>query len=384
MPPPKPRILLSAGMIQSGHSGVGRYVVELANRIAKMDMVELHVAGLDDDRQLFHELPNSAWLSIPARQGTGLRNLIWHQLHLPAMLRKGGYDLLHIPSYRRVLAACPVPQLVTIHDCAPFRLRDKYGLLRGFFGRQLAPLLARRCQQVLTVSEFTKLDLVRFFRLPEARIEVVYNGLNHQLYQPRTEADQAAFRQRQGLDRPYFLYVSRLEHPGKNHLRLIEAYEQYREVCGGEQLLVLGGAPWHGAAVIQARVRSSKFAESIRLPGFINEADLPFWYASAEALIFPSLIEGFGLPVVEALACGLPVASSDRGSLPEVGGEAAVYFDPEDVAAIAAAMQRLHQESPAQRNTRIAAGLQHATNFDWDAAAEATCQRYLKMTVSQL
>lgn len=369
-------------MIQSGHSGVGRYVVELASRIAKMDSVELHIAGLDADRRLFHGVPDSSWQSIPVGSGAGVRNLFWHQRHLPDILRAGAYDLLHIPSYRRIVAICPVPQVVTIHDCAPFRLRDKYGLLRGFFGRQVVPFLARRCQQVLTVSEFTKQDLVRFFQLPENRIDVVYNGLNHQLYRPRTEEEQAAFRQRQGLGRPYLLFISRLEHPGKNHIRLIEAYERYRETNCGEELLVLGGAPWHGAEVIEARVRASKFADSIRLPGFMEEDELPLWYASAEALVFPSLIEGFGLPVVEALACGLPVATSDRGSLPEVGGEAAVYFDPEDVDAIAVAMHRLHDEARALHQSRIESGLQHAANFDWDGAAVATCQSYLKMTAS--
>ncbi len=374
-----PKVLLSAGMIQSGHSGVGRYVVELANRISKMGTVELHVAGLDEDRRLFGSVDDRLWISIPPSSAGGLRNLLWHQFKLPTILRSGGFDLLHIPSYRRVVASCPITQLATIHDCAPFRLRDKYGLLRGFFGRHVAPWLARRCDHVLTVSEFTKRDLIHFFKLPSTGVEVVYNGLNHETYRPATSAAVADFRERHGFKQPFLLFISRLEHPGKNHLRLIEAYERYRETSGADMLLVLAGAPWHGAEVIESRVRESAFADSIRLPGFVVEEELPLWYAAAEALVFPSLMEGFGLPVVEALACGLRVASSNRGSLPEVGGDAAVYFDPEDVVGMAEAILQLCQEPAEARQARIDTGIVHAAGFNWDVAAKVTCQTYSKM-----
>ena len=380
MPDSIPKVLLSAGMIQGGLSGVGRYVVELAQRIAKMDTVDLHVAGLDADRSLFQALDDAHWVTIPESAAGGLKNLIWHQQKLPSILKAGAYDLLHIPSYRRIVAFCPVPQLVTIHDCAPFRLRDKYGALRGLFGRQIAPWMARRCEHVLTVSEFTKQDLIDYFKLPAEGIDVVYNGLNHSLYHPRSGEEQAAFCARQGVEAPFLLFISRLEHPGKNHVRLIEAYETFRRETDQQHLLVLGGAPWHGAEVIEDRVRQSPFAADIRMPGFIEEADLPLWYASADGLVFPSLIEGFGLPVVEALSCACRVATSDRGSLPEVGGDAAIYFDPERVPDIARAIAELCAENETERDERITKGISHASKFDWDHAAMATCQSYLKTT----
>lgn len=378
-----PKVLLSAGMIQGGLSGVGRYVLELASRISKMNTVDLHVAGLDADRKLFPQTPDSNWISIPESSGGGVKNLIWHQLHLPSILRAGRFDLLHIPSYRRIVGSCPVSQVATVHDCAPFRLRDKYGALRGLFGRQIAPMMARRCQHILTVSEFTKQDLLKFYGLKNEGVDVIYNGLNHDAYRLRSEAETAAFKSKQSLDKPFFLFISRLEHPGKNHLRLIEAYEKFKDASQREICLVLGGAPWHGAEVIQDRVKQSKYADSILMPGFIAEEDLPLWYASAEALVFPSLIEGFGLPVVEALACGLRVATSDRGSLPEVGGDAAIYFDPENVSQIGEALRRLYEESDADRAARIEAGVSHASKFDWNEAAKVTCQKYIEVTSMQ-
>lgn len=370
------KILLSAGMIQGGLSGVGRYVVELANRMRNFDTIELHLAGFDADRHLFSDFDDSRWLTIPASASSGVKNVAWHQFQLPSILKQDPYDLLHIPSYRRILARSPIPQLVTIHDCAPFRLRDKYGLLRGLFGRQLSPWLARRCEAVVAVSHFTKQDLIEFFKLPADQVEVIHNGLSHGTYCPQSETALNAFRESHGLQQPYFIFVSRLEHPGKNHVRLIEAYEKFRAHSERTIQLVLGGAPWHGAEVIQQRVADSPYAKDILLPGFMDEAELPLWYAAAEALVFPSLIEGFGLPVVEALACGVRVVSSDRGSLPEVGGDAAIYFDPESVPAITQAMQALEAESPTEAQARIEKGYQHAATFDWDVAAKLTCQSY--------
>jgi glycosyltransferase involved in cell wall biosynthesis len=374
------KVLLSAGMIQGGLSGVGRYVVELANRMEQFESLELHLAGFDSDRHLFPGFADSQWVSIPEAAKSGIKNVLWHQLKLPGILRRGHFDRVHIPSYRRILARSPIPQIVTIHDCAPFRLRDKYGALRGVFGRQISPWLARRCEAVISVSHFTKQDLIDFFKLPADSIEVIHNGLSHDVYHPRPEEALIEFRKLHRLEKPYFIFVSRLEHPGKNHVRLIEAYEAFRKKNTTHLQLVLGGAPWHGAEVIQRRVADSPYADDIRLPGFMDEAELPLWYAGAKALVFPSLIEGFGLPVVEALACGVRVASSDRGSLPEVGGDAAIYFDPESIPAITTAMESIHGESASEAAAREAKGLAHAASFDWDRAALATCQAYLNTT----
>lgn len=373
------RVLLSAGMIQKGESGVGRYVVELANRMAADPRVDLHVAGLHSDRHLFPAIADAAWHTIPAAFGGGWRNLLWHQFQLRRLLRAVGADVYHSPSYRRVMAACPVAQIATVHDCAPFRLRDKYGLLRGLFGRQLVPRLVRRCASVITVSQFTAEDLQRFFGLPAERISVIANGIDPEHLYPRDAGQLAAFRKAQQLPESYFLYISRLEHPGKNHVRLLEAYDAYRKRGGRAVALVLGGADWHGAEVIRQRVAASPWHADIHLVGFIKEVDLPLWYGAAHAMVFPSLMEGFGLPVVEAMACGVPVACSDRGSLPEVAGGAALLFDPESITAMAAVMEQLSGLTEAQRHRRCADGLANAGRFHWSHAAELTASAYCRL-----
>lgn len=374
-----PRILISAGMIQSGLSGVGRYVCELAQRLAPCDAIELHVAGLKADRHLFPTLAEKRWIEMPERAARGAINLLWHQGPLRHLLKRHRFDLYHSPSYRRVMAFCPVPQIATIHDCAPFHLRSKYGALRGLFGRQLAPWMARRCKHIITVSAFTGTDIEKFFSIPATRIEVIHNGLNHDIYRPPTAAECDDFRRKKDLQRAYFLYLSRLEHPGKNHIRLIEAYDLARSENLTDLPLVLGGAPWHGAAAIYARAEASPFRKDIHFPGFMDEAELPLWYGAAAALVFPSLIEGFGLPVAEAMACGTPVIASDRGSLPEVGGEAALYFDPSSGPSILEGLRAFCRLSASDLEALQQKGFAQASQFHWNLAASRTRETYQRV-----
>ena len=201
-------------MIQGGRSGVGRYVIALAEALRTRD-VELHIAGLESDRGHFPFVVDTHWLPIPAWAARGPGNLLWHQLYLPQKLRQGGYDLVHIPSYRRMLARCPVPQIATIHDCAPFVLKNKYDVFRSFFGTRVVPAIARRVERIIAVSQTTADDITRYMRVDPARISVVPNGIDHERFHPQPEERLRFFREKYRLTRPYLVYISRLEHPAK-------------------------------------------------------------------------------------------------------------------------------------------------------------------------
>lgn len=364
-------------MIQSGKSGVGRYVIELVRELVDLlHEQELFVAGLESDRNLFPCIKDCFWITIPGWATGGPRNLLWHQVFLPALLKRHQIDLLHIPSYRRIVARCPIPQVVTIHDCAPFHLRDKYGHLRGFFGRSVVPVLARRCSHVLTVSHATKHDLQKYMNLSSEKISVIWNGIDVGKYSPVQPEAVRQFRLHHEIGERAFLYIARFEHPGKNHLRLIEAFEGVCSSGYPDSQLILGGADWHGADAIHRRIEASSHADRIRRLGFIDEDALPLWYASCKAMVFPSLFEGFGLPVAEALACGTRVISSDRGSLPEVGGDAVEIINPESVSDISNAMQHVLNEGEQARQDWIAKGSLQAAKFSWKDAAKQTCRVY--------
>ena len=372
------KVLLSAGMIQGGRSGVARYVIALSEALVRgQPSVDLFVAGSDADRGLFPWIRDERWVTIPASMSGGAKNLLWHQLRLNGEVRRRGIDLVHIPSYRRMLACSAVPQVATIHDCAPFVLREKYDRARGWFGRVLVPAIARRVPRVIAVSETTGRDIVRFMKVPEERVTVVPNGIDHAVFHPRGADEVAAFRARLGLEQPFFLYVARLEHPAKNHVRLIRAFGRVVESGAFSGQLILPGAPWHGSEVVERAVAESPVRDRIRLAGFVDNEDLPLWYAAAEALVFPSLMEGFGLPLLEAQACGTRIACADATSLPEVAGPAGILFDGLDEGSIAAAMTRLAGMTPDERARREAEGIEWAGRFTWSAhAAEAArCYR---------
>lgn len=371
------KVLLSAGMIQGGRSGVARYVIALSEAMVReQPAVDLYIAGLAADRGLFPWLRDERWVVIPPEMAGGAANLWWHQVSLNRIVRSLALDLVHIPSYRRMMWHCVVPQVATIHDCAPFILREKYDHLRGFFGRVIVPRLARRVQRVIAVSETTGRDVVRWLKVPAAKVTVVANGIDHEMFRPPGAAAIAAFRQRKQLAQPFFLYVARLEHPAKNHLRLIRAFELLAEsgVFAGQ--LVLPGAQWHGSEVVEQAVLASPVRDRIRLEGFVDNDDLPLWYAAAEALVFPSLMEGFGLPLLESQACGTRVACADATSLPEVAGPAGILFDGLDERSIAAAMARLATMAGDERRQQEQAGVEWAAGFTWSAHAAAAARIY--------
>jgi len=205
--------------------------------------------------------------------------------------------------------------VATIHDLAPFHLTGKYDWKRMFYGRVVVKRLARRQDAVIAVSEGTARDLKTFFGLGPDRVTVIWNGIDHQRFQPGdTTAAKSDAARRWGIDQPFFLYVSRLEHPAKNHVRLIEAFNQFKAATRSPWLLVFAGSDWHGAETIHAAAKASPFSSAIRPLGFVSDADLPSLYHATDVFVYPSLFEGFGFPPIEAMACGIPVISSKRSS----------------------------------------------------------------------
>ncbi|MFZ4680975.1 MAG: glycosyltransferase family 4 protein [Terrimicrobiaceae bacterium] len=373
------KVGLSVSVIQRGKSGVATYVGGLLKGMAAIGWpVEITLFGLDEDREWFAPwLTHCEWVGVPEQVRPAVKNIFWHQTALPGLLRRQGCDVLHIPSYRRIVAAPGIPQVVTIHDLAPFRLAGKYDRLRMFYGRQVVKRLARRATEVTAVSEATAADIREFFDIPPERLSVIYNGIEHgRFFSLPPEEVRRRLPVTADWKEPWWIYVARLEYPGKNHLRLLSAFEA---VCAADPSsaarLVLAGADWHGAGEIHQAIASSPVRDRIHCAGFVPDEDLPAWYSGARALVFPSLFEGFGLPPLEAMACGCPVLSSDRGSLLEVTGGAAEIFDPENTGAIAAAMQNLLASADHQNALRQA-GLARAGRFRWESCAKETATLY--------
>jgi glycosyltransferase involved in cell wall biosynthesis len=247
-----------------------------------------------------------------------------------------------------------------------------------FYGRVVAKTLARRQNEIIAVSHCTARDIEHFFGIPETRQNVIHNGIDHERFLPAdTAAAQAWAESKHGLTEPFFLYVSRLEHPGKNHVRLIEAFTAFKQSTGSPWQLALGGGDWHGAEAIKAAAAASPCAADIKFPGFVPDRDLPDLYRAARAMVYPSLFEGFGLPPIEAMACGTPVISSTRGALEEVIADAALTIDPESVPDLTAGLQRFATD-PALATSLREKGLANAARFHWSRTAAEVTQVYQK------
>lgn len=368
---PPPRIAISTSVIQRGRSGVGQYVLALVR--ALLDLPEaprLVLPVLEDDLPLFDFAKERTQLvPVPERFRPALRNVLWHHLRLPRLLRKHKLDVLHVPSYRRMIAFAPCARVATIHDLAPFHVRSKYDPARMFYGRVVARRLARTQDEIIAVSSHTAGDIERFFGIARARQHVILNGLDTVRFRPGDPLQARSLAAtRWDLQAPFFLYLSRLEHPGKNHVRLIEAFNELKARHPSPWQLALGGAEWHGAETIRAAAAASRFAPDIRFLGFVEDPMLPVLYRAAGAMVYPSLFEGFGMPPVEAMACGCPVLSSTRGALAEVVGDAAEPVDPESVPSLTAGLHRLATDE-ACRGALREAGYRNARRFDWSQTA---------------
>ena len=372
------KIGFSTSVIQRGKTGVAQYVFALLRAfLPHAAKHQFYLFVLEEDRPLFDFAKDAMTLvTVPEQYRPAVKNVLWHQTKLPALVRSLGLDVLHVPSYRRLLWPKSCPLVATIHDLAPFHVTGKYDWKRMLYGRVIVKRLAARQDEIIAVSENTARDLGTYFGLGRDRVSVIWNGIDHQRFQPGDAiAAKAEAARRWQLNRPFFLYVSRLEHPGKNHVRLIEAFNRFKAETHSPWLLAFGGSDWHGAEAIHAAAKASPYAADIRLLGFVDDPSLPLLYRATDVFVYPSLFEGFGFPPIEAMACGCPVISSTRGSLRDVVADAALTIDPENPAEMAAALVRL-AASGAERDAWREAGYRNARRFDWGQNAEQTLALY--------
>jgi glycosyltransferase involved in cell wall biosynthesis len=303
----------------------------------------------------------------------GRRRSSWvrgEQVLLPRLAQRAGVDVVHSlastapswGSFRRV---------VTIHDVI-YRIHpEAHAGWRSLAMRALVPLAARRSDRVIVPSRATREDLIRLLKVPAEKIDLVPNGLGAPPAARWDSEDELRSRYDLGTH-PFVLTVS-LKRPNKNLLRLLEAMA----LIPGERrpTLVLAGHATPYEAELRARAVDLGLGEHTRFPGWVSSEELEGLYRSATCFVFPSLYEGFGLPVLEAMARGTPVACSNRGALIEVAGDAAILFDPEQPDAIAAAIEKLLAD-PIERERLSRAGREQAAGFTWAEAARRTLKTY--------
>jgi glycosyltransferase involved in cell wall biosynthesis len=282
-----------------------------------------------------------------------VRDLVWYHLALPTKAGRDGVDVLHCPTHRAPVHS-PVPLVVTFHDLAILRHPETFNRWTRTYSRRTLPRIVRAAQRIIAVSAFTKRELLELLDVPEKKVRVIPNAVGA----PFQASGDAA-------SGDYVLAVSTLE-PRKNLSRLLEGYRQAR--LDGLELLVAGAPGWGGVRVE---------GDGIRWLGEVGDDELARLYRGARCVAYVSLYEGFGLPVLEAMACGAPVVAGRNDASEEVAGSAAVLVDPLDPAAIAAGLA----EAVDRRDELRDLGLARARAFDWAEVGRATVEVYREASV---
>ncbi len=361
--------------------GVGTYVRNLVNHLARIDRENQYLLiGQENHLAELETLPeNFRLLAYPHK----VESIATH-LHLPFLLRHYGVDVLHMP-YFYAPAMILGPLIITVHDLTSI-LGRTVNLQRGkgkeyWFARRAL----NRASRVIAVSQATRRELCRAFNLPESKIKVVYNALDERLTRDHEPPDQDRVLERYQVNYPYLLYAGNIR-PQKNLPRLIEAFAVVKAELANDprlanlKLIVIGDEltkhPELRRTVTQTRLR-----QDVRFLGFVPYQILRVFYRRAEAFVFPSLQEGFGLPPLEAMAHGTPVVTSNVSSLPEVVGQAAVQVNPENVFEIARGIRQVLLDETTRRQV-ISLGFEQIKRFSWERAAERVRDLYLEAAAS--
>ena len=373
------RIGINAQKLSTSESyrsaGTSRYVFNLLRQIRALDAPEHYIAYLSD-AHIPPELSQTERFSLkPSRWPTGSASMrvLWEQLRLPRILRHDRITLFH-GAVNALPLAWRGPSVVTILDLTFLRMPGAFGRSNRAYLRSMVRAAARRADRIIAISEATRQDVIRFLQVAPEKVVTVYCGVEPR-YQPLADRPGVAeLREKYDLPDRFILYLGTIE-PRKNLIRLVDAYAALRRKRVTDwPLLLVGGRGWGYEAILD-RVAGSGVADAIRFVGFVPEHEMPLWYNAAALFVYPSGYEGFGLPVLEALASGTPSVVSDRSSLPEVAGNAAVLVDPTDVQAIANGMERVLED--ASLRSRLAhEGPRQASRFTWQRMAEETVSIY--------
>lgn len=367
-----PRVLVDATAVPADRGGVGRYVDGLISALADASASLAIVCQRSDAERYGRLAPQARVVSGPAAIAHRPARLAWEQTGLPLVAQEVEADVLHSPHYTMPLRSGR-PVVVTIHDATFFTEPGLHSTVKGTFFRSATRTAVRRASRVVVPSRATRDEVVRVLDADADTIDVAYHGVDRRTFHLPSEAERQRVQARLGLGgQPYIAFLGVLE-PRKNVPALISAWvEAFGERPDAPALVLAGGSGWDdhvdGAiAAVPSHLR-------VLRPGYLRFTDLPGYLGGARVVAYPSHGEGFGLPVLEAMACGAPVLTTARLSLPEVGGDAVAYTEP-DAGSIATALAELYDDGE-RRAALAVAGPERSLQFTWAASAEAHLAAY--------
>jgi glycosyltransferase involved in cell wall biosynthesis len=378
------------------NSGVSRYIRYLLTELAKRPgdhTYTVFVNGQDVVEQLDARHTHVTYIAAPWKETQPATRVLWEQSKLPSLLNKYHIDVLHSPV--NVLPLC-LPRncatVVTLHDLAFLRFPEVLTRTKSIYHRIFTLRSLQKATRIITVSDSTKRDAHELAGIPINHIQTVYPCIDERFSNVLDKGKRENFRRKHELVDGYILYLGTLE-PRKNITTLIDAYYRLRQEYAVKTRLVLaGGKGWLYDAIF-ARVRALGLETEVLFPGFVADTELALWYTAADVFAYPSLYEGFGIPVAEALACGIPVVTSNVSSLPEAGAQLALCVDPHDSRAISQALylaltdhalrEKCRQQAPAVAQRFSARAMVEKTIAVYEDAAHALQENKQRMAFVQ-
>lgn len=349
-------------------SGIGRYSSELIYAL-RISGVSIHILYAGRTITKDETVCLSGASLLPGLLTIGQPEIAW-------AARQHKLDLIHDPTGTCPLLLARTGKVITIHDVFPYVSPKTSTTLDWLIYHFWLPLAVRGVDAVITDSTHSKADILRYFHLKSDKVTVIPAAAGDR-YQPLEPAQVQSVLRRYQLAQPYILYVGSIE-PRKNLLRLLQAYARLRDDLPAWKLVIVGARNAWKSTPISAELRKLNLTSWVQFTGYVPEEDLPALYNGASLFVFPSLYEGFGLPVLEAMACGTPVITSNISSLPEVAGDAALLVDPYNVDEIAAVMRRVLSDPDLCADLRHR-GLERAKEFSWERTARQTLEVYRKV-----
>jgi len=375
----RPHVGLNAYLLSGAagyrSAGIHGYIAELLKRLPSADANIRYTA--------FSGRSASSWVgTMPARftrwpTDQPVLRIVWEQVFLPAVCVRERLSLLHGLAFVSPLL-CSCQTVITVHDLSFALFPEFFRGPNGTYLRLFTRMACRRAAKVIAVSENTRADVMRLYGVPSERVAAIPHGVSP-TFHPRPAAQVAEFRRARSLPDHFILFVGTLE-PRKNLVRLIEAYSNLKCQIPNTQLVLIGGKGWYYSQIFAA-IERMDLKDRVTFVGYVPNEDLPLWYNAADVFAFPSTYEGFGLPVLEAMACGTPTVTSTASSLPEVAGDAAVTVPPDDVEALSAALHRALTDA-VLRQELSSKGPARAATFTWEETARRTVAVYHQVLLS--
>jgi len=365
-------IAIDAHSVGAELGGNESYATNLIEALAEIDQTNLYTLYVTKPAAV--ERFADRWPNFKVKQTLPHTPLVRIPLTLSRELRRNPVDVLHVQYTAPPFAPCPV--VTTIHDLAFEHLPETFNRRSWMQLRLTVRRTARRAAQIITVSEYSRSDISRTYGIPPDRITVTPEAASPNLLPVTNETELRRIRESYGIQQNYILSLCSIQ-PRKNLVRLIEAYSCLRGVRPKvklPQLVLAGKRGWLDSETFRAAEQNA-LGKDILFTGYVPERDLAGLYSGAACFVYPSYFEGFGLPVVEAMQCGVPVIAGNRTSLPEVVGEAGLLFDPFDTQALINALTQVIEDAEF-RGVLRAKGLERAKQFSWRTTAKLTLDAY--------